>query len=851
MPDSFFVDVILPIRIPNLYTYSVPDELIEEVAVGKRVIVQFGAKKKMYSALVRQIHSNKPEGYETKEIISVLDNQPIVTAQQFQFWDWMAEYYLCTRGEVMNAALPAALKLESETLFIFNKEINIDQAELSNDAYFIAEALEKANEFTIEQIQKFLHKKSVHKTVQELLEKKVVSLKEEIEDEYKPKYETYIRLHESFQDEVRQREIFDQLEKRAPKQVNALLAYLKISQRQSEHSSSPLPLGESFVTFGEVSAAMLMKESAVDASVIKKLIEKNIFVEEKKEVSRLDNNSSNSKTLKEKTESSDKVEPLNETQKEILLSIKKDFEEREVVLLHGVTSSGKTHIYIHLIEEQIKQGKQVLYLLPEIALTAQIISRLKKVFGNKVGVYHSRFSNNERVEIWKNTWNGNYQIVLGARSAIFLPFQNLGLILVDEEHDSSFKQYEPAPRYHARDAAVVLGKIHDAKCLLGTATPSIESYQNTKSGKYGLAVIKERFGGVMMPEILLVNMRDFIRQKKMHSHFTEYLLNEIKEALQSKEQVILFQNRRGFAPIMMCSDCGWIPKCKNCDVSLTYHKAFDAMRCHYCGYKTKVPVACHACGSTALRLQGFGTEKIEEDLKLLIPEARIDRLDLDAVKRKNGHQKVIQLFEEQKIDVLVGTQMVTKGLDFDHVRLVGILNADLLLHYPDLRSSERAFQLMAQVAGRAGRKQKQGKVIIQTSKPDHPVLQFVLHNNYEAFFEEEIKMRKLFKYPPFYRLINIEIKHRDVKVAEAAAKVFFEKIRVAKTESAKGLQIIGPVSPVISRIRNLWIKEIMIKMPKNSVIINEIKKLVRDSADALIREKKFAAVQVVIDVDPY
>ncbi len=841
-----FVDVILPIRIPNLYTYSVSDEWKEEVAAGKRVIVQFGAKKKMYSALIRQIHSNKPEGYETKEIISVLDDQPIVTTQQFELWDWIAEYYLCSRGEVMNAALPAALKLESETLFIFNKEINIDQTDLSNDAYFVAQALEKEHEFTIEQIQRFLHKKSVHKTVQELLEKNVVSLKEEIEEEYKPKFEIFIRLHESFEDGAKQKEIFDQLEKRAPKQVNALLAFLHLSNLQSKGSSSHLLLGEGSGVRAHISREVLMKESGVDTSVIKKLVEKNIFVEDKKEVSRLDVSPSPSPQ-----ERGSGGEALNETQKEILASIKKDFEEKEVVLLHGVTSSGKTHIYIHLIEEQIKINKQVLYLLPEIALTAQIISRLKKVFGNKVGVYHSRFSNNERVEIWKNVLNGNYQIVLGARSAIFLPFQKLGLILVDEEHDSSFKQYEPAPRYHARDAAVVLGKIHNAKCLLGTATPSIESYQNAKSGKYGLAVIKKRFGGVMMPEILLVNMRDFMKQKKMHSHFTEYLLNDIKEALHHKEQVILFQNRRGFAPLMMCSDCGWIPKCKNCDVTLTYHKAFDAMRCHYCGYKTKVPPACNACGSTALKLQGFGTEKIEEDLKLLVPEARIERLDLDAVKRKNGHHKIIRLFEEQKIDVLVGTQMVTKGLDFDHVRLVGILNADMLLHYPDLRSSERAFQLMAQVAGRAGRKQKQGKVIIQTSKPDHPVLQFVLNNNYEAFFEEEIKMRKLFKYPPFYRLIKIEIKHRDVKIAEEAAKVFFEKIRVVKTESTKGLQIIGPATPVISRIRNLWIKEIMIKIPKSTSIMSEVKKLIRESADALIKEKKFGAVQVVVDVDPY
>lgn len=815
---TLFCEVILPLAIAKNYTYRIPFELNNDVQIGKRVVVQFG-KSKLYTAIVAAISEHPPEKYEAKYIIDILDSEPVVTPQQLQFWDWIASYYMCNVGEVMAAALPSALKLASETKVSLNKEAEFDRTTLHDKEYLILEALEIQPELTISDIAKLLGQKTVMPILKLMFEKNIISISEEVSQRYKPRIKTFIKLNDIYRDPEHQRELFNILEKRAPKQVDAVLAFLKLSRHQKNISKSEL----------------IEASGAGDAS-IRSLIEKEIFIAEDKNVSRL---------LYEDEEESDVFE-LSEKQQEALDGIQQQFEEKDVTLLHGVTSSGKTQIYIRLIEAMVASGRQVLYLLPEIALTTHIIERLRQYFGGSIGVYHSKFNDNERVEVWQKVLRNEYKVVLGARSAVFLPFTDLGLIIVDEEHETSYKQFDPAPRYNARDAAIYLGGVQSAKVLLGSATPSFETYYNATTGKYGLVTLGERFGGVQLPTTEVVSIAQELKSKTMQEHFTSVLMGNMTTAIEAKEQVILFQNRRGYAPVMICKVCAYTPKCINCDVSLTYHKSSGKLHCHYCGYKEDSPSICPACGATQLEYKGFGTEKVEDDLQILLPEARIARMDLDTTRSRNSLQNILNDLEEKKIDILVGTQMVAKGLDFSDVTVIGIINADSLLKYPDYRANERSFQLLAQVSGRAGRRGKQGKVIIQTYDPSHRVIRQVIENDYADLYQTEMAERKNFKYPPFYRIINLDIKHKDPEKLYQQAEYLAGELR-----KQFGDRVIGPEAPLIGRIRNYYIKSIMLKLERDGISIPKAKNILRDVITQFQTTKLSKGCIIQPDVDPY
>lgn len=840
---TYFVDVILPLAVPNLYTYRVPYDLNEQITIGKRVVVQFG-KGKLYTALVRNIHEQPPKQYTAKYIDSFLDEHPIVNRTQLELWDWMSSYYMCTIGEVMVAALPSALRLASETRIVINPAFDRSRTEhLSDKEFLLLEALEVRNVLTLSDVSEIIEQQTVYPVIKSLIEKGAVLIQEELKEKFKPKIESFIRITSFADDEENLKQIFSTLEKKATKQLETLIAYITLSKRYSKEKQ-------------EVKKSAILQMVPGAEGAILALVKKNIFEVYEKEVGRFASQAYDSGSTS-----------LNDIQQETFISIQKQFgwnkkeeehyggteQEKEVVLLHGVTSSGKTEIYVKLIEKAISQGKQVLYLLPEIALTAQIINRLRKYFGNNVGVYHSKFNEHERVEIWNTVLNADqlqssganqFKLIVGARSALFLPFSNLGLVIVDEEHDTSYKQYDPAPRYNARDAAIYLAFLHKAKTLLGSATPSLESYFNAQEGKYGLAQIRQRFGGVQMPEVCIADIKEATQKKLMKSHFSPLLLDTISEALEKKEQVILFQNRRGFAPQLECNTCAWVPQCINCDVSLTYHKSSNQLRCHYCGYAVKPPSKCAACGDTDLKMKGFGTEKIEEELAIFYPNAKLMRMDLDTTRSKFAHQHIIQDFEDRNIDILVGTQMVTKGLDFDNVSVVGILNADSMLNFPDFRSFERSFHLMAQVAGRAGRKDKRGKVIIQTHNPDHSIIQEVITNDYESMYTSQLLDRKNFDYPPFHRLIELTVIHKDLDMVNAAAKELADALRI---HFAK--RVLGPEFPLISRVRNLYHKTILLKIERDASIA-KVKKIISDLLTQFKSSHHYKAVRIQTDVDP-
>jgi primosomal protein N' (replication factor Y) len=816
--ETLFVEVILPLTISKNYTYRVPFEMNDAVAIGKRVVVQFG-KSKLYTAIILSIGNQAPEKYEAKYLVEILDDKPVVTHQQLQFWQWQSDYYMCTVGEVMNAALPSALKLASETRIMLNKDFEVDRATLHDKEFLIVEALDIQPELTVSDIVKLLGQKTVMPILKLLFEKNIIHISEEVSERYKPRKRTFITLNPFYNDQENLRELFTILEKKAPKQADAILAYIKLSRTQKN-----------------VSKNELVDESGAGAASIKSLIEKEVFVAEDRNVSRL---------YFEEEEEITSFE-LSEQQQAALTDVKTQFKEKDVVLLHGVTSSGKTQIYIRLIEEMMRQDRQVLYLLPEIALTTHIIERLRIYFGANIGVYHSRFNDNERVEVWQKVLNNEYKVVLGARSSVFLPFSDLGLIIVDEEHETSYKQFDPAPRYNARDAAIFLSNMYQAKVLLGSATPSFESYFNARTGKYGFVELTERFGGVELPEVEVISIAEETKKKTMQSHFTSVLMADIAEALTNKEQVILFQNRRGYAPIMMCKICAYTPKCINCDVSLTYHKSSGKLHCHYCGYKEDSPSICPACGSTHLEYKGFGTEKVEDELSLLLPEARIQRMDLDTTRSKNSLQNILNNLEEKKIDILVGTQMVAKGLDFADVTVIGIINADSLLKFPDYRANERSFQMLAQVSGRAGRRGKRGKVVIQTYDPKHRVIKQVIENDYHDLYFTEMPERKSFKYPPFYRLINLDVKHKDPNILRNQAEYLAMQLR-----THFGDRVIGPEAPLISRIRNYYINSILLKFEKDAVSIIKAKAIIRDVITQFQTTKLSKGSIIQPDVDPY
>jgi len=839
---TYFVDVILPLSVPNLYTYRVPFEWAESIAIGKRVVVQFG-KGKLYSALVRRIHEIPPKQYVAKYIDSILDDHPIVNQKQFELWEWMCSYYMCNIGDVMVAALPGGLRLSSETKVVLNQAYKeqVLKKELNDKEFLILDALEIRQVLTLNDVSDIIEQKIVYPIIKSLIEKGVVLIQEELKEKFKPKIESFVRITDYADDEENLKTFFVALEKKAPKQLDVVMTYITLSKRYSKERV-------------EVRKSDILKVIQGGEAALKSLIKKNVFELYEREVGRLAS-----------FENENKISNLNEEQQTILDSINAQFGRTEsisgqpvkdVVLLHGVTSSGKTEIYVKLIEQAIAEGKQVLYLLPEIALTTQIINRLRKYFGDMVGVYHSKFNENERVEVWNNvlgrsldieknaTEFSNFKLVIGARSALFLPFSNLGLVIVDEEHDTSYKQYDPSPRYNARDAAIYLAHIHKAKTLLGSATPCIESYYNAKDGKYGFAELTKRFGGVQMPEILIADVKEATRKKQMKSHFSPLLLDTITLALDKKEQVILFQNRRGFAPQLECNICAWIPQCANCDVSLTYHKVSNQLRCHYCGYSIKPPTKCAACGDTDLKMKGFGTEKIEEELSIFYPKARISRMDLDTTRSKFAHQHIIQDFEEGNIDILVGTQMVTKGLDFDNVSMVGILNADSMLNFPDFRSFERSFQLMAQVSGRAGRKSKRGKVIIQTQNPEHSIIQEVIANDFASMYTNQLMDRKNFNYPPYFRLIEVTVIHKDVDMVNASSKYLADAL---KKHFAK--RVLGPEFPLVSRVRNLYHKNILLKIERDASV-GQVKKILSELLMKFKSSADYKSVRVQIDVDP-
>lgn len=815
---TLFVEVILPLAIPKNYTYRVPYELNDAVAIGKRVVVQFG-KSKLYTAIVAGIDEHAPEKYEAKYLVEVLDDQPVVTTQQLGFWQWMADYYLCHTGEVMNAALPTAFKLASETRIMLNKGFEFNRQALNDKEFLILDALEIQPELSVSDITKLLGQKKVLPILKTMFEKDIIQISEEVNERYKPRKRTFILMNTVYKDPDQLRELFVILEKRAPKQADAVLAFIKLSRQQKN-----------------VSKTELIEASGASAAAIKSLIEKEVFIAEDVNVSRL--------YLDEDGE--DGVFDLSMAQEQALGEIKGQFKQKDTVLLHGVTSSGKTQIYIRLIEEMISNGRQVLYLLPEIALTTHIVERLRRHFSSSIGVYHSRFNDNERVEVWQKVLSGEFKIVLGARSSVFLPFADLGLIFVDEEHDNSYKQFDPAPRYNARDAAIYLAHIHSAKVLLGSATPSFESYFNARTQKYGLVELTERFGGVELPETEVVSITEETKRKIIQSHFTSVLMTDIKNALANKEQVILFQNRRGYAPVMICRICAYTPKCVNCDVSLTFHKSSGKLHCHYCGYKEEAPTVCPACGSTQLQYKGFGTEKIEDDLSILLPEARIARMDLDTTRSKNAFQNILNDLEEKKIDILVGTQMVAKGLDFADVTVIGIINADSLLKYPDFRANERSFQLLAQVSGRAGRRGKQGKVVIQTYDPKHRVIKQVIENDYRDLYFTEMEERESYKYPPYYRIIQLDIKHKDQEKLYLQAEYLATELR-----KQFGDRVVGPEYPLVGRIRNYFIKSVMLKFEKDSVSLNKVKNTIKEVIQQFNTTKLSKGCIVQPDVDPY
>ncbi len=814
--ETLFAEVILPLPLALNYTYRIPFELSGQVARGKRVVLQFG-KHKMYTAIIKNLTHQPPEAYEAKYIIDVVDEKPVVNERQFELWDWMSQYYLCHEGEIMNAALPSGLKLTSETMISLRPDKEIERETLSAKELSILDHLEKEGRLTMEGVMKLLGQKTVYPIVNKLLGRELLMIEEEVVTKYKPLMKAFVKLQVFYEEEGHLAELFRQLE-RAPKQLDALLAYLHLSRD-----------GKS------VLKSQLLETSACGASALKSLIDKEVFSIEKSAVSRLN-------TAEEENPLEVALTPLQHQKQE---EINCFFKEGKVVLLHGVTASGKTQLYIRQIEKALQEGGQVLFLLPEIALTTQIVMRIQQYFGAQLGVYHSKFNDNERVEIWHKVADGTYRIVIGARSAVFLPFQNLSLVIVDEEHEPSYKQYDPAPRYQARDAAVFLGTLFKASVLLGSATPSIESYFNAQSGKYGLVELKERYGGSVLPTYEIVSIADEMKRKKMVSYFSSVLIERISEALENKEQIILFQNRRGYATILICATCGFAPKCIHCDVNLTLHKSSGKLHCHYCGYHQESLRHCPACGGVHIEQKGFGTERIEEELSLLFPEVSMARLDLDSTRAKNAMQQILMDFQDKKTQILIGTQMVAKGLDFDKVSLIGVISADSLFNYPDFRAFERSFQLLTQVGGRAGRRESQGNVLIQTYQPSHRILGQVVTNDYASMYEEELKERAQYHYPPFSRMLILYLRHKDVRVIEQAAHQLAQVLK-----QQLGDRVLGPEQPLIARVRNYYIRQIVVKVEKTAPI-QKVKQTIKETIRVFTSEKAFRSVWVQVDVDPY
>jgi primosomal protein N' (replication factor Y) len=821
---TLFVDVLLPVPIHQVFSYRVPFEFNEAVQFGIRVIVPFG-KNKLLTGVITRVHQEIPTNYQAKYVEYLLDELPIINTKQFQFWNWISDYYLAPIGDVMNAALPANFKLASETKIILHPEFDKSLDQLDDRDAEIVEALTIREELDLKEISEIVGIKTIQPLIKRLIDRRIVVSKEEINQRYTPKTISCIVLNDAYTNENELENYIAELEKQAKNEKQVALLLFHINEAMQGGSlMQPVPKKK-------------FTDAGLSVSTLNTLEKKGILKTERFQIDRLLTVSKEELAFK----------ALTAPQNSALEEIRTAFETKQVTLLHGVTGSGKTEIYVQLIQEYLDNGKQVLFLLPEIALTTQLIQRLSAYFGEQVGVYHSRFNQNERVEIWNKVLQNDFKqfrIIIGARSSVFLPFQNLGLIIVDEEHESSFKQYDPSPRYNARDASIVLANLHQAKVLLGTATPSLETYYNAKNGKFGLVELLERYKGLKLPEVLCADLKSERRLKNMQSNFSSFLVDEMREAFNKEEQIILFQNRRGYTPSWTCEVCAWTPKCTNCDVSLTYHKFGNLLKCHYCSYTTAPVGTCKACGSNRLKMNGFGTEKVEDDLALIFPDKVIKRLDLDTTRSKNAYEEILDDFDNRKIDVLIGTQMVTKGLDFDNVSLVGILDADMLMNRPDFRAYERSYQLMSQVAGRAGRKEKRGKVIIQTANPDHWVIQLVQQHNYQEFYKQEIIERQNFFYPPFYKMIGFTLKHKDEKEVARASLELSDALRTIFKE-----RVLGPDSPLIKRIQNLFLKEIKLKIERNAPE-KKVKEKIKSIIDQFYVKTENKSVRVVIDVDP-
>ena len=813
--QTLFVEVLLPLNLKNLFTYRVPIELNEEIIVGKRVSVPFG-KKKILAGLIFSIHEKPPKDYEAKYLIDVIDNDTIVDQNQLELWNWMSNYYMSSLGLVYNAAMPAGLKLEGESKMVLNPDFNPDNTTLDTKETILMEAIRSAKEISITQATSYLKSRSIHKYVKSLYLKGAILLKDDLQKNYTAKTTTYIKINEEIASEDQLNDIFNQLEKRAKAQLKTLMTFIA-----------------HFGIKSECEKTKLAKHDVTNAS-INALIDKGIFIQEKREKSRLQF------SLKENP-----IEELNDAQNQALIEIKSGFNEKKPVLLHGITGSGKTHIYSHLIKEVLDKKQQILYLLPEIALTSQLITRLQEYFGKKLLVSHSKFTNNERVEIYQAIASGESYLIVGTRSSIFQPLKHLGLIIVDEEHESSFKQHEPAPRFNARDTALYIAHKRQVPIILGSATPAIESTFNAQHSKYRLVSLTKRHNHSKLPKIEVVDMKLQKKQKRIRGIFSDTLIEAIADAKKEGKQTILFQNKKGYVPVLECNVCAWTPKCQNCDISLTYYKYQENLRCHYCGFKQEVVNQCVTCGNKGIELIGYGTERIEDELSLYLPDLSIRRMDYNTTRLKNAHTKIINEFASGKIDVLIGTQMVAKGLDFENVTTVGILNADHIINFPDFRSNERAYSLITQVAGRAGRKKDLGKVYLQTSMPDHPIIQKILDHDYVGMYENDLNEREKFNYPPFYRLIQITIKHKD-------ALELYKLGGIAKNKLSTyfGASLLGPEKPYVGKIRNWYILNFVLKIPNQGGPIKAQKSKLLQAIHQLEKTKEFNKARVIIDVDP-
>ncbi|MGD9328446.1 MAG: primosomal protein N' [Cyclobacteriaceae bacterium] len=821
---ALYAEVLLPVPIPKCFTYKIPDFMADKLGTGFRVIVEFG--RKILTGIIWEIHTVAPEAYEPKFILDVIDDKPVISSKSKDLFDWMAGYYMCTPGEVMNAGVPTGLKLSSESKIQLHPDFSLDKSDtgFSDKELSLIKSLEFDKSITYPEAARILSLKNIYHILKSLINKQVVIIYEEIKEKYKPKKEIRIRLNEVYlEDESQMEALFAQLEKR-PKQLDLVMKYLQLVPVYENSESNKAGISKNALFRHDLSR-----------SSYKTLIKNDILHEFEVIIPR----------FKLEDFRTHEIE-LSDLQNETRSNIKKSFEERQTVLFHGITGSGKTEIYIQLIKEQLKAGKQVLYLLPEIALTTQIVERLLKIFGRNIGVYHSKYSDNERVEVWKGVLEGQINFVVGVRSSVFLPFNDLGLIIVDEEHETSYKQLEPAPRYHARDVALFLGRLHNAKTLLGSATPSLESYYLSRIGKYKYIRLDKRYGSSVLPEIKLVNTRQERKNKTLTGNFTSALINELKEVVDSGKQALLFQNRRGYSPFVICQNCGWIPQCEQCAVSLTYHMYKDELRCHYCGYRTYIPTMCKACSSTQINTVGFGTEKIEEDMKLILPQARVKRMDLDTTRSRYSYQQIINSFDQGDMDILIGTQMITKGLDFGNVIMVGIMDADQILNFPDFRSVEKAFQMMSQVSGRAGRRAQKGLVLVQTSNPEHPVFEKVINNDYGGMADVELKERKQFNYPPFSRIIEITVKHKDKEKSYQIARALGIEV---KKNLPSGM-VLGPEEPLIAKIRNEYLQRFIIKVERDKINLSFLKEFLNSTAIAVRSTKEFRSGKIVFNVDP-